>query len=289
MLLRFLSALVRRTPPGNAGGSVEELLQRAGTADTAGKPDEAIALCGQVLARDPVNASAHRMLARLTMPGEYYRDVLKHIHAVLRPRTYVEIGVSKGDTISLVQPETLAIGLDPQPKIDRLLTPHTRIFAETSDGFFASHDVKTELGGLPIDLALIDGMHHFEFALRDFINVERSCAPGSTVLMHDCYPLDEISAQRERVSQFWSGDIWKLILCLKQYRPDLMINTIACAPTGLAVVRNLDPASTVLPARLDRIIAEFIDLPYSTIAGQKAEMLNRFPNDWQRIQSLLAQ
>ena len=31
------------------------------------------------------------------------------------------------------------------------------------------------------DLAFIDGMHHFEFALRDFANLERHCAPGSTM------------------------------------------------------------------------------------------------------------
>ena len=38
------------------------------------------------------------------------------------------------------------------------------------------------LGGLPIDLAIIDGMHQFEFALRDFINIEKHSSPQSTNL-----------------------------------------------------------------------------------------------------------
>ena len=41
------------------------------------------------------------------------------------------------------------------------------LFPQTSDEFFARNDVGAELGGLPVDLAFIDGMHHFEFALRD--------------------------------------------------------------------------------------------------------------------------
>jgi hypothetical protein len=294
MLLRLIADLFRRDPA--AGGNstlqpqsgLEQLLKQAQEKESAGKADDAIALCRSALTVDPVNASAHRMLARLSMPGEYYRDVLRRIHEHLRPRTYLEIGVSKGDTISLVHPETAAIGLDPQPKIDRPLSARTRIFTETSDDFFAHHDVAAELGGLPIDLAMIDGMHHFEFALRDFINVERCCAPASTILIHDCYPLDEISARRTRVSQFWSGDVWKVIVCLKKYRPDLTINTVACAPTGLAVIQKLDPTSIVLPSRLKEICDEFIGLPFSTIENRKAEVLNVYPNDWEQVRALLS-
>src|SRR5256885_12302956 len=57
------------------------------------------------------------------------------------------------------------------------LFPYTTLFRS-----FAEHDLSKELGGRPVDLAFIDGMHLFEFALRDFVNLERYCAPGSTIL-----------------------------------------------------------------------------------------------------------
>ena len=131
-------------------------------------------------------------------------------------------------------------------------------------------------------------MHQFDFALRDFINIEKRAAAGSTILVHDCYPLDEITARRERVTKFWSGDVWRLIVALKRYRPDLEIHTIATAPTGLGLIRRLDPTSTVLADNLDRIVAEMSALPYATLDGNKDAALNFFPNEWPRIAELFA-
>ena len=46
-----------------------------------------------------------------------------------------------------------------------------------------------------MELAFIDGLHLFEQVLRDFINVERHSSPSTVVLLHDCLPLDEATAQ----------------------------------------------------------------------------------------------
>src|SRR6185436_7092029 len=165
-------------------------------------------------------------------------------------RTYLEIGVETGYSIQFAAPGTRAIGVDPKPAIAVPLGPHVQIFAETSDAFFAHRDVRAALGGLPLDLAFIDGMHHFEFALRDFMNIERLCVAQSTVLIHDCFPRDRRTAQREPDPQFWAGDVWRLVVLLKKYRPDLQIHTVATPPTGLAIVRNLDPSSQVIGDRL---------------------------------------
>jgi hypothetical protein len=74
---------------------------------------------------------------------------------------------------------------------------------------------------------------------------------------------------------------------LRKYRPDLTIHTIAAPPTGVCVVRGLDPASRVLAGRLDAITAEFMALDYSIIATTRAAQLNLFPNEWERIRPLL--
>ncbi len=161
------------------------------------------------------------------------------------------------------------------------------MFAETSDAFFAGRDPRAELGGLPIDLAFIDGMHQFEFALRDFANLERFCTRDSTILIDDCYPLNRETAERDRRRTFWSGDIWRLILLLKKYRPDLAIHIVATAPTGLAVVRRLDPDSRFLREHHDRLCREFLAVDYAFLEDDMAGKLNLFPNDWGKVRALL--
>ena len=253
----------------------------------AGRIPEAIAGCKALLERVPDYLPAHSLLAKIELPGEDYIQIFQHIHAHLRPRTYVEIGVDTGSSIRLVGSATRALGVDPKPNIQFDLAPNVKIFAQTSDDFFAKNDVRAELGGLPIDLAFIDGMHNFEFALRDFMNVEALCTPDSTILIHDVYPLDQRTAARERVTAFWSGDIWRLVLLLRKHRPDLIVHTIAASPTGLGIVRNLDPQSRYIRDHLDELVKEYLAMDFAVLEGRKAERLALFPSDWTRISALL--
>jgi tetratricopeptide (TPR) repeat protein len=252
-----------------------------------GNFDQARRCFFSALALDPAIPGLYMILSQMEMPGPFYLDLLPLIHAHLRPRTYVEIGVETGQTLRLVHPETRAIGIDPKPVISHALSARTAVHAVTSDEYFARHDVRVELGGMPIDLAFIDGMHHFEFALRDFINIEKHCIPSSTILIHDCYPFDRLTAERERHVEFWSGDIWRLMLALKKYRPDLRLYTVAAAPTGLGIARGLDPRSRVLEEKHDEIVREFLAQDYSVLDADKAGMLALYPNDWEKIKAIL--
>jgi hypothetical protein len=90
-----------------------------------------------VLKLDPNYTLAYGLLAAIDMPGEDYFKVLARIHVHLRPRTYVEIGVAKGDSIRSVSTETRALGVDPEPEIAFELAPKVKIFAQPSDDFFA--------------------------------------------------------------------------------------------------------------------------------------------------------
>jgi Methyltransferase domain len=264
-----------------------ELLDQAASALTARRCDEAIALCRRALAIDKDNFRAHTLWCTASLPGDGYMTILDRIHYHLQPLTYVEIGVETGRTLALAQPGTTSIGIDPQPRLAHPIPDLGRVFVETSDAFFAQHDLSSELGGRPVDLAFLDGMHRFDFALRDFVNIERYCTPQSTCLVHDCLPLDENTSGPNRRTRFWTGDVWKLILCLKKHRPDLEVHTVATAPTGLAIIRGLDPGSTVLRDRMDRIREEFEDLPYSVLHDDRNGKLNVVRNDWPTVRALL--
>jgi hypothetical protein len=113
----------------------------------------------------------------------------------------------------------------------------------------------TELQGQRVDFAFIDGLHLFEQTLKDFVNLEKYSKQNTVICFHDTFPLDEITARRERKTGFWSGDVWKVVLILKKYRPDLKIFTVATQPTGLTIVTNLDSHSKILSEHYDDIIA----------------------------------
>jgi len=251
-----------------------------------GRTAEAQRLCRRALSFCDYT-KAYRLLSQLELPGEHYFKVLARVHEHVRPATYLEVGVSRGESLALVRPETLALGIDPQPRVGFTLGARQQVFAQTSDEFFARSDVRALLGGKPLDMAFIDGMHHFEYALRDFINIEPLCRPGSLVFIHDCFPIDARSAERVQVTGFWSGDIWRLLVLLKKYRPDLAIHTLGTPPTGLGLISCLDPHSTVLRSLLPELIAEGLALDYSSIAQRRAAALNLVPYDWPRVRQLL--
>jgi hypothetical protein len=219
----------------------------------------------------------------------HYRRTLDLVHTRLLPRTYAEIGVAGGGTLSLVLPGTAAVAIDPKPRIRRPVPRSAKVFSMTSDEFFAAHDLRRLLDDRPVDVGFIDGMHLFEFALRDFINLERHCGPDSVLLLHDCYPVSEAAASREHAESMgnWSGDVWKVIACLKEHRQDLDVSVADIRPSGLGIVTGLDPTSTVLADRFDEICRRYVPLEYGFLAEGKEEKLNRVDGDPRTVLSLL--
>lgn len=208
--------------------------------------------------------------------GVGYFKLLRRLHAVRRPKTYLEIGTAAGKTLSIARCASIAI--DPRFRLARDVwpgkpggKPACHLFEMTSDAFFAAQS-PSALFGRPVDLAFIDGMHHFEFALRDFMNIEPHCRPDSLVVLHDCLPVDTYMARRDPRDRSgsaqahypgaWAGDTWKTLWILQRYRPDLRIFAFDAPPSGLVVVSHLDPASTRLKQRYEDAIcaADGIDL-----------------------------
>lgn len=205
------------------------------------------------------------LAAEREMPGEDYYHWLRLFHRWVTPATYVEIGLGHGRSLALAGPETKAIGIDPYQgfwKNLNYVSPHApaTLFPLTSDDFFAQHDLASVLAQPTFDLAFIDGLHLFEQVLKDFINLERYARKDSVVLIHDCLPIAPIVAERERCTGFWTGDVWRIIPCLKTFRPDLKLITIPTKPSGLGVVTNLDASSTVLSDSYDEIVEYYLNL-----------------------------
>jgi hypothetical protein len=185
----------------------------------------------------------------------YYLDFIARVHAALQPRTYLEVGVRNGDSLSLSR--CPSVGIDPGFEIRCGLSAPTRLYRVTSDEYFATLRGGGPFGSAPIDLAFVDGMHLFEFALRDFANIERWSAWSTVVVFDDVLPRSVDEAARMRHTNAWTGDIFKVQQVLRAVRPDLTMILVDAEPTGLLLVLGLDPLNLELAENLDEIAGRY--------------------------------
>jgi hypothetical protein len=183
-------------------------------------------------------------------------EFLRKLHEVYRPRTYLEIGINDGRSLALSRVPTVAV--DPAFKVVKELRCDLHMVRATSDDFFARENPLEHLRGARVDLAFIDGMHLFEYALRDFINVEAYTDWSSVVVFDDQLPRNVDEAARNRHTGAWTGDVYKMIPALQRYRPDLRLAVVNTRPTGMLVVFGTDPSNRVLRERYSEILDRYL-------------------------------
>ena len=228
------------------------------------------------------------------MLGMLRHDFLGHLHRLVRPRNYLEIGVQYGESLKLSHVPSIAI--DPETRIDKSFQHDLQVARTTSDEFFARADPIRHLmswrnpirnlrrgrplfdyylGGTRLDLAFVDGMHLFDYVLRDFINVERQSGWATVIAFDDMLPRNVDEAARDRHTQDWAGDVYKLIPVLAKYRPDLVAIPVDTEPTGILLVLGADRNSRVLSRHYDEIVADWVvpdpqDVPIWVLERQGA-------------------
>ncbi|GHH00443.1 class I SAM-dependent methyltransferase [Streptomyces lanatus] len=205
-------------------------------------------------------------------------EFLKELHKVSGNRNYLEIGVNDGRSLRISRVPTVAV--DPAFKVVTEIRCDVHLVKATSDDFFARDNPFVHLKGgrhplrnlrrgrAPlgywrrpvVDLSFIDGMHLFEYALRDFMNIERYSDWTSVIVFDDMLPRNVDEAARDRHTGAWTGDVYKVAEILARYRPDLVTVLVDTQPTGQLVVFGADRRNSVLRDRYDEIIAEY-DVP----------------------------
>jgi hypothetical protein len=185
-----------------------------------------------------------------------YLDFLRGLHDALQPSTYLEIGIRNGVSLSLSR--CRSVGIDPAYNLTAEIDGDIALFRTISDEYFSRPDPMAPFGGRPIELAFIDGLHLFEFALRDFIYVERHASTGSVVIFDDVFPRTVDEAARDRHTKSWTVDVFKVLAVLERHRPDLVCLRVGTQPTGLVLVAGLDPSSKVLSEQYDQIVEQYV-------------------------------
>ncbi|MCJ2036488.1 glycosyltransferase 61 family protein [Methylobacterium sp. J-068] len=225
----------------------------------------------------------------------HYIDFMKNLDIHSSPRNYFEIGTETGRSAAAFSCATVCVDPNFKISVDVIGAKESvQFFQMPSDKFFEKFDLNEMTAGGP-DLCFLDGMHRFEYLLRDFINVEQACHSRSTVMIHDCFPLNERMARRQHVigdedeseaTRFgWTGDVWKIIPILKKYRSDLSVHIVDAPPSGLVIINNLNPASTELSDNYFKIIEEFRAVSLQEYGLEKLWNLFPFINAQKLIES----
>lgn len=194
--------------------------------------------------------------------GRHYLEIIAGIEKHIKPELYLEIGSRSGT--SLAPRKCAFVAVDPvfDLRSGKFATSKDMFFFQkTSDAFFESEFL--QINGFRPDLAFVDGLHLFENALRDFMNCEKAMSRDGYICIHDVVPFNgEMTTRDEsylKVGSAWTGDVWKVVLALNKYRPDLQIDVLNSRRTGLCCVTHLDPTNEVLAVNYDKIVAEFIE------------------------------
>jgi hypothetical protein len=140
---------------------------------------------------------------------------------------YLEIGLEAGRTLeNVLAPHR--VGVDPNPLFDTNVLPDgVEIHSIPSDDYFARLPRRTAF-----DFVFVDGLHTYQQTYCDVINAFRHC-PKGVLLIDDVVPSDWISAIPDQAESLelrrqhgidnidWHGDVFKVILMLRDHHPEL--------------------------------------------------------------------
>jgi predicted O-methyltransferase YrrM len=165
---------------------------------------------------------------------------LNALARVLGAKSYLEIGVSKGQTFKcVVLASGTKVAVDPNFQFDYQQQQRTRanveelFVQEPSDVYFS-----TVPKGHKFDLVFLDGLHTFEQTYRDFCNCLAHAHERTVVLIDDTVPNSPFSAindQRRSVAMkkhcnhpdvLWHGDVYKVIFAIHDFHPAFRFATV---------------------------------------------------------------
>ncbi|NIM51321.1 MAG: hypothetical protein GTO22_19065, partial [Gemmatimonadales bacterium] len=95
-------------------------------------------------------------------------------------------------------------------------------------------------------------------------------------------------AERQRVTRFWTGDVWKLHDCLVRHRPDLLLLPLDTKPSGLLLVAGLDPANRTLSEQYNPLVRQNVRKTLQANSDGRIERPGALSPSHPRVEALLA-
>lgn len=215
----------------------------------------------------------------------------KVIHILMKQKNlskYLEIGVFTGHIFFWIKSK-FKIAVDPDFKFNQfkksaklLLNPFNffnQYFEKPSDDFFKENAPEI-FSDTKLEIALIDGMHEYLFALRDIENALNYLSENGVIILHDCNPQKKenaVSFREWKARDFkntWNGDVWRAVLHLRSLRKDINVFTLDC-DHGLGVVTFGKPENP-----LNYTAEEIEKFTFEDFDANRLSWLNLKPADY---------
>ena len=144
-------------------------------------------------------------------------EIINSLAKINQADTYLEVGVEAGHTFSKIA-ITNKTAVDPIFRFD-FKSMDGSFHQTTSDEFLLEAVSKNA----KFDFIFLDGLHHWEFALRDFINATLLSHKKTIIIIDDVLPSDYFSQLRSQSDcvkfkkiynikdENWMGDVYKII------------------------------------------------------------------------------
>jgi Methyltransferase domain len=215
-------------------------------------------------------------------------DVIQYLIDKKKYKRYLEIGVFKGEVFFSVK-AMRKYAVDPafsftmqmryQVMLKNPANIRARYFRKTSDVFF-QEDAPKLFSKKKIDICFIDGMHEFEYALRDVENALQYLDEGGVIVLHDCNPLTAEATisfadwEKKNYAGPWNGDVWKTIVYLRSLRDDINVFTLD-TDHGLGIVVKGIP-----DYKLDISPEQLKNFSYGELNANRKNWLNLKPETY---------
>jgi len=233
----------------------------------------------------PLNLSTKKSYLRGQMDRLY---VIEKLMQSKKLKNYLEIGVFNGHIFFRIK-SPFKIAVDPEFRFDFFrklgkifLNPsniNNKYFSKTADDFFAQ-DAPTVIGNKKIEISLIDGMHEYEYALRDIENTLKYLSDDGVIVVHDCNALTKeanVSFADWKARNFsgtWNGDVWKTIVHLRSLRKDIDAFVLD-TDHGLGIITKRKPLQTLSFSK-----EQIKNFTYEDFDKNRKEWLNLQPTEY---------
>ena len=155
-------------------------------------------------------------------------EVIQRLIKKYSYKSYLEIGLDTGLNFKQIEVESKE-SIDPSTGQYSHANPTYRM---TSDEFFETYPEKT------YDIIFIDGLHHSEQVTKDIANSIKALNKHGAVILHDCSPPDEQSQIVPRVSNCWTGDVWRSLVEFNYNNHTKYTTYVVDTDLGIGVIRE---------------------------------------------------
>lgn len=200
----------------------------------------------------------------MAIPENWHESFIEHLASVLKPATYVELGLYHCDLFNrIVHHAQTLVGVDVNPEAGKFMSSSKKAtFVNSTTEDFAS---ALRANPISIDMLFIDADHCKESVLKDFWNFLPFVNDHGIILLHDTYPKN-----LQYTDKGYCGDAYLAIEELKSLSDEFEMMTIPIHP-GLTLIRkrktqlsweNESNVSTIITDRYyDRNVNKSITMP----------------------------